>query len=910
MNRGHIITMYRIPHRTQPLAWLLVAVSLITLTIALLSVRAVDAQDGSTIHPTFPLLDTDGVNVLESGNPISTMVTCGSCHDTDFIETHSGHADAGLRGLSDEAAVKLWNIGDGYFPEWDPLTYRYISGRDVEPQDLTTADWIRQLGARHVGGGPAQYSQTGVPLNMLGDDAPQMETHAFNPDTGELEAWDWQASGVVEMNCFLCHSEMPNNAARIDALNAGEFGWAASATLLGTEIVERDGDTWTWNADVFDEDGELLSEYIQIQDPNSEHCGQCHGTVHTDAQTPLVVDSCDTDTSTITALTGQVHAAQKIALSGMNIEDKNDLSRSWDIHAERAFNCNDCHYAANNPIFESEGTDTRPSHLLFDPRRMDMSEYIERPLHQFAGAGDNSMRTCSSCHDMTTTHTWLPFQEQHAEVLSCESCHVPQMYAPALQAVDWTVLTSEGEARQECRGVSPEENDLVSGFAPVLLPDSEDGLLQPHNLVTAWYWVAGEDGQPIPFRNLQAAWFDGDTYAEDVLDVFDADGDGDLSATELHIDNEEKHDLIAERLEAQDIDDPRIASDVNAYPIYHNVTNSEWAIKDCNACHAEDSRVVGAMTLSDHMPTNGAVPSMVGMNGAELLAVNDDVLMFSPNMPSEVADVYILGHDSVYWIDWIGILSLLGVMGGVTLHGGLRYFMARRLAAKGISTGHHEIKDVYMYSVYERQWHWLQTAAIFILLFTGLIIHKPDHFGAFHFAYVVQIHNVVGFILLINAALAAFYHLASGEIRQYVPRPQGFFSRAIIQTTYYVRGIFRNEPHPFEKTPDAKLNPLQQMTYFGILNVLLPLQVITGLMMWGMQKYPVIQNQLGGLQVLAPLHALTAWLFASFIVAHVYLTTTGHTPLANMRAMMFGWDEVETHDAHEGGHDVAPEGTD
>ena len=34
---------------------------------------------------------------------------------------------------------------------------------------------------------------------------------------------------------------------------------------------------------------------------------------------------------------------------------------------------------------------------------------------------------------------------------------------------------------------------------------------------------------------------------------------------------------------------------------------------------------------------------------------------------------------------------------------------------------------------------------------------------------------------------------------------------------------------------------------------------------------------LGGLPYLAPFHTLIAWLLATFIVAHVYLTTTGAT---------------------------------
>jgi thiosulfate reductase cytochrome b subunit len=200
-----------------------------------------------------------------------------------------------------------------------------------------------------------------------------------------------------------------------------------------------------------------------------------------------------------------------------------------------------------------------------------------------------------------------------------------------------------------------------------------------------------------------------------------------------------------------------------------------------------------------------------------------------------------------------------------------------------------------MYGVYERLWHWLQTLTILGLLFTGLVIHKPDTFGLFSFRYIVQVHNILAGILLVNAGLSLFYHLASGEIRQFIPRPAGFFDQAIEQSLYYLRGIFKGERHPFEKTPEKKLNPLQQSTYFAILNVLLPLQVLTGAMMWGAQRWPDLTARLGGLPFLAPSHTLIAWLFAAFIVLHVYLTTTGHTPFAGIQAMMAGWDELEVH---------------
>jgi len=116
-----------------------------------------------------------------------------------------------------------------------------------------------------------------------------------------------------------------------------------------------------------------------------------------------------------------------------------------------------------------------------------------------------------------------------------------------------------------------------------------------------------------------------------------------------------------------------------------------------------------------------------------------------------------------------------------------------------------------------------------------------------------------------------------------------------MQAMYYSQGIFAGAAHPLEKSKDNKLNPLQQITYLAILNILLPAQVITGVLIWGLQRWPHIAMELGGLPVLAMVHTLVAWTFAAFIVMHVYLTTTGHAPTAGIKSMIGGWDAVEKH---------------
>jgi thiosulfate reductase cytochrome b subunit len=69
--------------------------------------------------------------------------------------------------------------------------------------------------------------------------------------------------------------------------------------------------------------------------------------------------------------------------------------------------------------------------------------------------------------------------------------------------------------------------------------------------------------------------------------------------------------------------------------------------------------------------------------------------------------------------------------------------------------------------------------------------------------------------------------------------------------------------------------------------------------MWGIQQFPAVANLFGGLPFLAPFHSLVAWTFATFIIGHVYMTTTGATPLEATRAMITGYEEVAVHQHEE-----------
>lgn len=862
------------------------------------------AADASPFHPSFPLLDKNADHVLESGLPLSTMQTCGACHDTAFIEAHSDHASAGLKELTAAGTLphtRPWDISDGLYGAWTSQVYRYLSPPEDDILDLGTAAWIQIFGSRHVGGGPAEYSRNGVRLDELAVSAGDPETQILDMQTGEVSAWDWVSSGVVEMNCFLCHAPAPDNPARIEALEAGEFGWANSATLLQHGILRQTSAGYVWNPLAFEDNGDVRADLLPIQDPENANCGLCHGLVDDGQGEPLVIAGCAPDRSPM--LNGaQIISGQLIADSAINLQNKTTLSRPWDIHAQRLLSCTNCHYALNNPVYYQEGSDTRPAHLTFDPRRLELGEYLYQPLHQFARGEasvsslapelSNTMRRCESCHAAENQHDWLPYPKRHMQEVSCESCHVPRIYATSRQQQDWTVLQANGSANAECRGVDGQGiQSLVTGFEPVLLRRGEVGgetRLAPFNLVTTWYWAHGDPLRPVRLIDLQSAWFAGDSYRPEILAAFDANADGQINAAELRIDSEAKERLVHDNLTALGLKKVQIVGEIQAYSINHGVAAGEWALRQCSACHSQDSRLNRSFTLASYAP-GGTLPvflSESGLSGAVVFDA-DGGLLYQPD-PSQDG-IYVFGLDNLAWVDLLGGLAFAGVLLGILVHGSLRLFLGRQKKHRPPT------ERRYVYGVYERLWHWLQTFTIVALLFTGLVIHKPDIFSIFSFGGVVLVHNILAGILALNAALALFYHLASGDIRQFLPRPRGFFDQAISQSRFYLRGIFKGEPHPFEKTPDRKLNPLQQITYFAILNVLLPLQGLSGILMWGVQRWPNLASRLGGLPSLAPAHSLIAWLFAAFIVLHVYLTTTGSSTLESIKAMIDGWEEVEVH---------------
>lgn len=199
-------------------------------------------------------------------------------------------------------------------------------------------------------------------------------------------------------------------------------------------------------------------------------------------------------------------------------------------------------------------------------------------------------------------------------------------------------------------------------------------------------------------------------------------------------------------------------------------------------------------------------------------------------------------------------------------------------------------KKVYIYRLFERFWHWSQSLLIFFLMFTGFEIHSS--YTVIGFENAVKYHNVAAISLILLIIFAVFWHFTTGEWKQYIPTLKNLKAQA----NYYIFGIFKNSPHPTRKTQLSKLNPLQRLVYLGLKIILIPMMVVTGIL-YLMYRYPqkgeIIAGSTSGLETVAVLHTFGAFLLVAFVIAHLYLITTGQTITSNLKAMITGFEELE-----------------
>lgn len=352
----------------------------------------VPAQAGSSgpqkyLHAPVELLDENGVRVdpsAENPMPYSPRQTCGACHNYEMI-SRGYHFQMGAEKISDDFGKRTgrpWILSDGMSGKQIHMSYlsltRKRNTREVEV-GLTAYQFAQTCGACHAGGGLMEYDRDGRRYDVA---------LAKNPDLaasfdGDYYKSAWGRSGVVEIDCLMCHLAGYDGKARTEQLSKANLRWAATAGagLASVEGAVVDGQTpkLSYKRTLFNPDGTVT---LNIGKPQDANCLLCH-------------------------------EEAQIKKRGHVYDGRNP-----DVHTSAGMKCVDCHTAgADHQIRKAKSNQASVRNDLDDPTF-----------------------SCEGCHMSSASnvpsHKSIP--KSHLKSIACATCHVRESNVTAVHVVDTT----------------------------------------------------------------------------------------------------------------------------------------------------------------------------------------------------------------------------------------------------------------------------------------------------------------------------------------------------------------------------------------------------------------------------------------------------------------------------------------
>jgi thiosulfate reductase cytochrome b subunit len=201
------------------------------------------------------------------------------------------------------------------------------------------------------------------------------------------------------------------------------------------------------------------------------------------------------------------------------------------------------------------------------------------------------------------------------------------------------------------------------------------------------------------------------------------------------------------------------------------------------------------------------------------------------------------------------------------------------------------MKKIYLHPLPLRMWHWANALIVILLLTTGIMLRIPGVATFPANSAALRVHRYLGWAMTISFGFWFAYALGSGHLRhQYTVRKKDF-KETFRQAGFYLFSIFRGKENPFQPSLDEKFNPLQKISYGAIMLVFTPVVVVTGLLFSDIlpfRKYILLYDAVKGVDAT---HVIVAYVFALYIVIHVYMSTLGRNPLSHIKAMVLGYEE-------------------
>jgi thiosulfate reductase cytochrome b subunit len=203
-------------------------------------------------------------------------------------------------------------------------------------------------------------------------------------------------------------------------------------------------------------------------------------------------------------------------------------------------------------------------------------------------------------------------------------------------------------------------------------------------------------------------------------------------------------------------------------------------------------------------------------------------------------------------------------------------------------------RKLILYPFWLRLWHWSNAVLFLVLIVTGMAMHYATPANTLlDFQTSRLLHNTAGIALTFTYLYFVLGNLLSPNGKQYVPTRQELTEGIFRQLRFYLIGIFRGDPHPHRHSDVYKFNPLQKITYLGIMYAAAPVVIATGLVLLFPGAIPSRIWNVTGILPVAILHSAAGFFLSLFLVGHIYLASTGDTVTENYRAMVTGYHILE-----------------
>lgn len=197
---------------------------------------------------------------------------------------------------------------------------------------------------------------------------------------------------------------------------------------------------------------------------------------------------------------------------------------------------------------------------------------------------------------------------------------------------------------------------------------------------------------------------------------------------------------------------------------------------------------------------------------------------------------------------------------------------------------------IYLHPLLLRIWHWLNAVTVILLLLTGFQFRVPGIADLLPRNFSLGLHQWAGITMTVLWVFWLIYGLSGGALRRYYRLRRGDPGGVARQMKFYLISIFRGEKNPFPPTTEARFNPLQKLAYCFIMGIFTPIMIITGLLY---DHAFFIGGHLlfvSAIKVMVAIHVAGLYVFASFLVIHIYMATFGASGFSHIKAMIVGYE--------------------